>query len=151
MLKHTDFPYWKMQQFRAAKRFLPDIVIINFGLNDTKPWNWNAKEFTEDYLALIRRFKGLQSHPQVYIAIPTPLVLEERFGLTQSVLENEVIPQILAISQNKHIPLIDLHTPFLGRPELQPDFIHPNAEGMQIIAEIVQRKILSTRLNLRGK
>lgn len=145
--KNTDFPYWKQVQFRAAKRFLPDVVIINFGLNDTKPWNWQGKEiFSRDYRAMIRRFRGLRSHPRVFIAIPTPLVLDERFGLTKSVLEQEIAPSILELSSKYHIPLIDLRTPFLARPELLEDFIHPNEEGMQVIADIVFRAVVNLKV-----
>ena len=142
VLKTSDFPYWKECIFHNALSFSPKIVIINFGLNDTKPWNWQGGEkFKKDYITLIRKFRTLKSHPKVFIAIPTPLVVEERFGLTSSVLENEVIPEIRKISKLKKVPLINLHDLFIGKPELQPDLIHPNAEGMELIAKEVYKRI----------
>jgi len=146
IIKKADFPYWGMPQFTESKEFSPNIVIINFGLNDTKPQNWQyGADFKKDYIALIRTFRTLKSHPKVFIVIPTPLVLEERFGLTQFVLENEIIPQIKQISKLKHVPLINLHIIFEDKPELQPDYIHPNVEGMSLIARKVYRSIIKIK------
>lgn len=145
-LRRADKPYWVYPAYQAAKDFNPHIVIINFGLNDSKPQNWAyGANFRRDYLALVNQFRKLPSKPRVFIAIPTPLLLEERFGLTKSVVENEISPIIRKLSLTERLPLIDLYSALVGYPELQPDYIHPNAEGMAIIARTVAAKIISLR------
>lgn len=141
--KKADFSYWTMPHFIMAKRYLPHIVVMNFGLNDTKPWNWSGKaSFKRDYIDIIRQFRKLRSKPRILICIPTPLILDERFGLTKSTLEKEIIPTVKQIAKSQKVELINLHKLFISKPELQPDYIHPNEQGMKLIAKEVYNNII---------
>ena len=40
LLMKGDLPYMKEQRFKDALEFLPDIVTIKLGTNDSKPYNW---------------------------------------------------------------------------------------------------------------
>jgi hypothetical protein len=37
--------------------------------------------------------------------------------------------------------MIDLYTPLMDKPELLPDGVHPNTEGLSIMAGVVARRI----------
>lgn len=39
LLKKGDYPYWNESAYTESKNFLPDVVIIMLGTNDTKPQN----------------------------------------------------------------------------------------------------------------
>ena len=64
MLLKGDFPYVTTEQYKQSLAFLPDIVIIKFGTNDTKSKNWKYREdFIRDYQAFIDSYRNLSSHP----------------------------------------------------------------------------------------
>ena len=57
-----DKPYIKTGRYRAGLDFQPDIVILMFGTNDSKPQNWQGKaEFIAQYKKLIASYSTLPS------------------------------------------------------------------------------------------
>ena len=141
MLKKGDKPYWKQKEFKAALEYAPNIVIIKLGTNDTKPQNWkNGADYSVDYKAMISSFTKLSSKPKVYICLPVPVV-KARWGITNEIVLKEIIPAIRKISDQTKSEIIDLNTPFKGKNELIPDFVHPNGAGATIIAKTVKNSI----------
>jgi lysophospholipase L1-like esterase len=48
---------------------------------------------------------------------------------------------LFEIIQKSGAEVIDLYTPLMDRPELLPDGVHPNAEGLSIMARVISRRI----------
>ena len=139
MLKKGDKPYWRQREFDAAIAFNPNIVIIKLGTNDTKPQNWkHGSEFAADYQDMIETFRTLKSKPKVYICLPVP-VFKSRWGITDKIVNDDVIPATRAVAKKTGIQLIDLNTPLKGKAALVPDSVHPNAGGAKIIAETIAK------------
>ncbi len=135
LLKNGDLPYWNQQAFKDALAYNPNVVIIKLGTNDTKPQNWKYKDrFAADYSDMIDRFAELPSNPRIWICRPVP-AYGERWGISETIVKNEVIPLINQISHSRNVPVIDLYEPLSGKPEQFPDKIHPNAEGAHGIAK----------------
>jgi acyl-CoA thioesterase-1 len=135
LLKKGDLPYWNQQAFKDALSYNPNVVIIKLGTNDTKPQNWKYKDqFATDYADMIDRFAELPSKPRIWICKPVP-AYAERWGISERIIKNELIPSINRIARSKHVPVIDLYEPLSGKPELFPDQIHPNAEGAHAMAK----------------
>jgi acyl-CoA thioesterase-1 len=142
LLKQGDMPYWIEPAYEEALGFLPEVVIIKLGTNDSKPQNWQHKaEFVSDYVELIESFKALESKPVVFVCKPVPAFAIE-WGIRESVIAGEVIPMVDQISRLTGAQVIDLHTPFIGKPEYFPDHIHPNASGSLEMAKVVMDAIL---------
>ena len=60
LLKKGDYPYWQEEKYKEVLAWVPDIVIIKLGTNDSKPQNWiYAEDFIADYRAFIQSFKKL--------------------------------------------------------------------------------------------
>lgn len=142
LLKKGDYPYWNEPQFQEAKDFQPDVVVIKLGTNDSKPQNWAHKaDFVKDYLDLIAEFRAhMPADGKVYIVIPVP-VTRENFGITPHVMNNEQRLMLLEIIQKSGAEVIDLYTPLQDKAELLPDGVHPNKEGLGIMAAVVARSI----------
>ncbi|MGB2863426.1 MAG: SGNH/GDSL hydrolase family protein [Sedimentisphaerales bacterium] len=141
LLKKGDLPYWNQQAFKDALAYNPNIVIIKLGTNDTKPQNWKYKDqFPTDYADMIDRFSELPSCPRIWICQPVP-AYGERWGITDTIIKNEVIPLINLIAHRKNVPVIDLFAPLSDKPELFPDLIHPNAEGAHSIAKVIYAEL----------
>jgi acyl-CoA thioesterase-1 len=143
LLKKGDKPYANLPEFAAASDFVPQVVIIQLGSNDTKPENWRfGNEFAADLRALVEHFQRLPSKPQVWLCLPVP-VYETRWGINEATLSDEVIPAILKVAQDKRLPIIDLHAGLSNRPELFPDKVHPNAAGAALMAKTIRDALLA--------
>ena len=141
VLKKGDYPYWKEQKYTDARAWTPDIVIIKLGTNDSKPQNWKyKKDFRKDYIAFVRSFRKLSSHPKVYICYPIP-VFESKWGITESIVRDEIIPILKKVARKTGATIIDLYTPFTGKAAMTYDGIHPNADGARLLAEEVFKEI----------
>lgn len=142
LLKKGDYPFWNEPQFQETKDFAPDILVIMLGTNDSKPQNWQyASEFRQDYLDMIAEFrKTMPVDGKVYVIMPVP-VTKDNFGITASVMNNEQRMMIIDIAKSANAELIDLYTPLMNKAELLPDGVHPNTEGLGIMAKVVARAI----------
>lgn len=142
LLKKGDFPYWQEPQFEEVKRFSPDILVIMLGTNDSKPQNWAYKsEFRNDYLDMISAFReSMPADGKVYVVMPVP-VTKDNFGITAEVMNNEQRMMIIDIARSSGAELIDLYTPLMDKADLLPDGVHPNSEGLGIMAASVARAI----------
>lgn len=142
LLKKGDYPYWNEPQFEEVKQFKPDILIIKLGTNDSKSQNWKFKdEFISDYLDLIKTFKkSMPKNSKVFICIPVP-VFKTNFGITEDILVKEMRPMLLQIAKMSKSQVINLYDPLLTYSDLFPDGIHPNTQGLAIMATEVSKAI----------
>jgi lysophospholipase L1-like esterase len=70
LLKKGDFPYWKELFFKQSHDWVPDIVIIQLGTNDSKPQNWKyGTNFISDYEELIASYASLTNSPKVLVCV----------------------------------------------------------------------------------
>src|SRR3954454_24795429 len=59
LLKKGDFPYWKELAFTNSLKSNPNIVIIQLGTNDGKPYNWvYGTNYVSDYKELIALYQA---------------------------------------------------------------------------------------------
>jgi len=145
LLKKGDKPYWQEPDFLGVSAFAPDLIIIKLGTNDSKPQNWKFKdEFFADYVSMIEHFMRLPSKPKIWVCLPVP-VYEDRWGITEAVVNKEIIPQIKQAAQSKSAPVIDLYDALSNRPDLFPDKIHPNAAGALLMAQTIEGALMTKR------
>lgn len=143
MLKKGNYPYWNLKAFKEALAFEPHVVLIKLGTNDSKPDNWKFKsEYSVDYKAMIAAFSSLPSKPQIWLCRPVPVV-KDRWGITEVVVKNEVIPLIDGIADSLDLPVIDLHAALSGKAQLFPDGVHPNGVGAGFIAREIYRVLVT--------
>jgi len=140
LLQNGDFPYWTAKEFSNVFVYKPEVIIIKLGSNDTKPQNWDAQKYKEDYQALIDTFGTISTNPQIYLCKPVP-VFKTRWGINDSTIVNGVIPAVEEIAKANGLPLIDLYNPMQDKGNLFPDHIHPNAEGAAEMARLVYEGI----------
>ena len=155
-------PAWKVQNFGVGGRTMlrkadpfdhrpalesgPAVVIIALGTNDSKSSKSGTfgSDFMADFVAMIKAFQALSSHPRVWACLPPP-AFPGNWGITEDAIREAVIPAIKQAAQATGIGLIDLHTPLLESKALFPDRVHPNEEGAKRIAEIVAKTVSSAR------
>jgi len=148
MLKKGDFPYWVRPEFEEAKEFLPDVVLIKLGTNDTKPQNWcYADEYGKNYLEMISEFRKLSSHPQIVLLLPVPVFTEDKWGIREHVVRDSVIPVIRNIGRQKNCEIIDLYNPMLSYGRFFPDQVHPDAIAASIMVEEIYKQYFLKKEN----
>ena len=123
---------------RPALESAPDIVVIALGTNDSKTgiWEVHKDEFVDDYVAMVKEFQALPSHPRVLACLPVP-AFPGNWGVTEASIRDGVIPAIKKAAKLASIQVIDLHAPMLEYNNLFPDTVHPNEAGAKRIAELV--------------
>lgn len=143
VMKAGDHPYWNTPQFTSSTDFDADKYVILLGTNDTKTFNWapHGSDFEGDYVALVKHYQGLPSHPTVYICLLPPILHDGQYGMSSTNLENYVNPAIQRVAAETGAVLIDAHAPFLGHPEYFVEGVHPNAAGAKVLAETVYKAI----------
>jgi acyl-CoA thioesterase I len=142
LLKNGDYPYWEDPVFELALEFEPDIVIISLGTNDSKPQNWVYEdEFYSDYADLVNVFRSLHSRPEIFVCFPPP-VFQDGYGITNSIIRDEIIPLIDSVRTTLHTFHINFYDPMLGMSALFPDGIHPDAMGYREMSRIAAQAIL---------
>lgn len=147
LMQKTDRPYIApvksdRNPFHEALEFMPDIVTIKLGTNDSKtPYDSLLHaDFVNDLHALIDSFQALPSHPYIYLCLPIPAA-GEVWTIRDSVISGEILPRIRAVAHERRLPVIDLYTPLKPFPELLIDKIHPGPGGSMLIAEEIARRI----------
>lgn len=137
-------PYTQTEEYKKSLEFNPDIVHIMLGTNDIKNENWDEGKdnFLRDYLNIINNYKAKNPNVKVYVGVPPRIFKENVFGTrSPRILEEEGIPLIKQVAEKAGATLIDYFEPLKDSGELFPDFLHPNAEGHKMMADIALKAI----------
>lgn len=143
-LSTAKIPYIHTEEYKASLEFEADILFIMFGTNDIKYENWieGKDNFEADYAALINSYKEVNPDVKVYIGIPSRIFKENVFGeRSPEILENEGIPAVYNVAEAVGAEVVDFFNATKESPEFFPDFLHPNADGNKLFAELVYEAI----------
>jgi alpha-L-fucosidase 2 len=138
--KKGDFPYWISKEFSNIFVYKPNIIVIKLGTNDTKPQNWNAERFEQDYQSLIDTLKTISTTPKILLCLPVP-VYKTEWGINDSTLTGNTIPVIKKIAEKNKLSVIDLYAGLSNQKDNFPDNIHPNERGAKNMAAIIAKNI----------
>ena len=148
LLKNGNIPYWNQWSYTDSTNWLPDIVIIMLGTNDSKEYNWiNKDAFIPDYTEMINHYADLSSHPVVYVATCATVYGpggSGQWGITDAVVTGEIVPLQKQIASQTGCPLIDINAATKNMSQNFPDYIHPNTAGCTAIAQEVYNILSGT-------
>jgi lysophospholipase L1-like esterase len=141
VLLNSDTPYMKQPAFQDAMAFQPSIVVIMLGTNDAHETVYESIEnFQADYKRLILACQEFESNPQIWLVTPPP-IFENECDLSETTLEQGVIPQIEQVADELDLPTIDVNTALINYPEYFGDGVHPSSEGAMLIASEVDEAL----------
>lgn len=138
LIHSGDSPYVKTKEYQAALAFQPDVLVIDLGGNDSKPFNFEAHptDFVPDYEAMAAAFRQANPKVRIYAALPVP-AFPDNYGIRDSVIVSKIIPATAQAAAAARLSVIDLHTPLANRGADFPDRVHPNTAGAKAIAEVI--------------
>ena len=141
MMLTGDFPYWSAKEFSNVLRYHADIIVLMLGTNDSKLFLWNAEKYASSYQLMIDTLKATSPNANIMLCLPA-YVSHDRWEITDSVINNGVIPIVKQIANANKLPIIDINSALKNRDQLYcDDGIHPNKQGAKIIAETVAKKL----------
>jgi sialate O-acetylesterase len=144
----------------SLKLFVPDIVIIEVGTNETvgEPRrNWeHIDAFETDYQEYINRLRVINPACRIILCSPPDMVLTTP-NLPADRVANlterrpriwELRERIRTLSKAEGIYFLDLSKAFRGRPDLMTpmDGVHPNQAGYAFLAEQLFHLLKKKRL-----
>lgn len=147
LLKNADKPYWNWYVFSAAKLFVPDIVVIMLGTNDSKTYQTMLTQtaFETDLKALIEVFTGL--NPSVRIIINTcPKAHSGAYSISDANIKNKIIPAQKGIASDLSLDLLDVYKYTENKSQLFRDGIHLYDKGNEYISKLAYYTILQMNI-----
>ena len=85
---------------------------------------------------MIDTLSSLPSKPAIYLLTPIR-AFQDRWGITDRVITEGVIPSIQRLAEKNHLQVIDLHPVVDNQRLMTSDMIHPNANGAARMAQAI--------------
>ena len=140
--------YIDQPEYQQSLQYLPDVVVIMLGTNDTKPENYGpicadkGAQYIADIVALIRSYQSLPSNPKVYVALPAT-IFKDTAPIRNFPLEENLIAFLMEAAKQTGADVIDVHEATKDAGAHFSDKVHPSDdEGRKIIAQAVADAIL---------
>jgi lysophospholipase L1-like esterase len=116
---------------------------VALGTNDTKAENIGAHpdDFVSSYRALIGEFRAANPQARIFLCLPPP-AFPEAMGISDRVLQQEILPRIRQVAAEEKLPVVDLHGALGNAAAFFPDKIHPTAEGAALITQQVYGELM---------
>lgn len=142
MSSEGNLPYFREKNAKLSLESNADIVIIMLGTNDSKPRNWNEATYKKDYIAAIKRYQNMPSHPKVYIMIPPRVfVTHKSDNAPRNSIVNGILRQLIPqIAKETGVTYIDQYSVTKSHPEWFADNLHPDVRGNKaMVAQILKK------------
>jgi len=145
LLKKGDHPYWKSNKYQEALAFVPDILFIKLGTNDSKQQNriYLDTDFENDYKELIQSFKNKNNQVRVVLLLPVPSFSKDTTKIWNPIIKNKIIPLTQKVAYETKSEVVDLYQLFVGEEGLFPDKIHPSSLGATKMARRLYEEVVS--------
>lgn len=139
------------QLLDSLKGFVPDIVVIEVGTNETvgaPRYNWeHISDFEKDYLDYIGAIRKINPNCRFVMCSPLDMVIETA-GLSPERIKDltlrrpriwELRKKVRKMANEHHAYFLDLTKPFKGKVDLMTtsDGVHPNKDGYAYLATLV--------------
>ena len=130
-----DTPYIQQPEYGQALDFLPNIVFIELGTNDSKPHNHvDSAAFRQDCLNLIESFRQLPTKPRIVLLLPPPCFSTGTYDISDEYIREQIIPRLRDVAYEAGVEVVNLYNHFLDQGMWFPDHVHPSSVGAGLIA-----------------
>lgn len=142
ILDRSGLPYRKQPEYIESFNLEPDIVLLALGTNDSRTGIWNSQVFALEYEKIVDDYLNSDKKPKIYLILPPPILIDSAL-YDNDILENELIPIINKIAEEKGLKTIDVYTLFDENKNYFADGVHPNVKGARAMAKLCFNVITS--------
>ncbi len=137
-----DTPYKNTGFIDHSQSISPDAVVIMLGTNDSKPFNWNAERYEEQYVQLVQSYQSLEPNTQIYVVAPPAAFITEGkdkvvYSIEQNTIKDEIHDIVQNIAKQTGATFVDMFEVTKNHPEYFMDGVHGNQNGYKVIAETI--------------
>lgn len=130
---------WMVVRFlmNMIKEQVPDHIVFMLGTNDTHNTHWGNKEkIPGDLKKYLADFRKINPKVTMHICLTPPSQQKDQTRI------KEIIEMQKKFAKDNNLPVIDTYTPLLNKDKIAEkkyfaDKLHPNKEGLAIIAKTV--------------
>ena len=138
----SSLPYTSTDVYQKSKQYLPDVVVLMLGTNDSKDEVWTTvNDFYESYKQIVKSYKSLSSDVKIILGCPIPVIYGAATDPKDALVKTEIRDTIKRVGDEENLTTIDFYEIFQGREDLYGDGIHPNKQGADLIAQTVYNEI----------
>ncbi len=135
--------YWDHANFTKSTEFVPDVVIIMLGTNDTKGTNVTGGLFEDYYIdnltELVNHYKNQSQKPRIYLnTSPSAFTTNADYN---TLVSGELKAKITEVAEATGVNLIDVNAATASSEYFQTDGIHPNVTGAEAIAQAIYNNL----------
>ena len=135
-------PYTFTDVYTKSKQYVPDVVVLMLGTNDSKDSVWTTTDdFYENYKEIVKSYQSLSSNIKIILGCPIPVIFGGPTDPKDEIIKTEVRDTIKRVGSEEDLTTIDFYEIFQGREDLYGDGIHPNKQGAELIAQTVYNEI----------
>ena len=134
-------------EYREVIRYLPDIVFMEFGRDESSGGDGGAlKEFERECGKLTQSFLALPSHPRVILLLPPPVLSGDPADSADVRIRDRVLPALRSVAFSSGCEVVNLYNYLLDRPDCFSDSANLSPAGASLIAsrlfDMVRRPVL---------
>ncbi len=131
------------------EKYNPDVIVIMLGTNDVRidSDNTPTPKYKDNMLKIIKHIRDFAKKNDrlinIYLCTIPPLFVPSLHTFTEKSsmrIEKEIIPEILKLSVDHNLKLIDIHSMFMKNKDLLPG-VHPSPGGYYMIAKTIFNRI----------
>lgn len=144
--REGDLPYRRLRFLEKMKRAEPAVILFMLGTNDSKPYNWDAQRYREQFEELVQELlEGAWPHKLVLLAPPKAFAESKTgkiaFDIVNETIGHEIRQSVISVGEKQRLQVVDLYAFTEDHPEYFDDGVHPNVLGNKAIAEHLHRVI----------
>ncbi len=145
--KAADYPYWTNPYYSEVKRLKPDVVIIELGINDTKPVNWTSDSpvrFKQNLKDMVNDLStASEVKPIIYLVAPcykqTNFVEPAGIYFNGTTIQNQIAPIVREVAREMNLETMDFFEMTFERTFLYYDDAHPSEYGAGVLADYAMK------------
>jgi len=121
--------------------WLPDIIVVCLGTNDSKPDNWfGIASFEKSAFNFVKKIQVALPNAKVILCTPPP-VFRTVATIDAAVVSECIVPAWRKMAKRDSLQLVDLHGAFRLKEELFLDGVHMSSRGARLMALRVYRAV----------
>ncbi len=148
-----NLKYTEQAEYANSLAFVPDVVVIMLGTNDSKGWADAEENFVDEYKNLIDSYLSVNKDVKIILVTSPPTMANNAFNIPSDIITEQIVPLQKQIAADYDLPLVDFSAKFFDTADAQDvmttfirgsaasDGVHLTEEGSRYLASLIAQVI----------